>query len=77
MGAENNLSFLGNQIFDGLESFINALGVADVSFGIEGNVKITADKNFLASHVDIFDGLLVEVIHAQHSFKFVFDYTLY
>lgn len=59
MRAQNNLSLVVHQIFDGLHSFVNTLGVSDVAFGIEGNVKIAADEDSLAGYVDVFDSFLL------------------
>ena len=38
-------AFMSNQIFDGLQSFVNTLGIADVSFGIKRNVEVAAYQN--------------------------------
>ena len=63
MGAQDDLGLVVHQIADGLEGLVNTLGVGNVAFSVKGDVKVAADKDLLAGYVDVFDGLLVEIIH--------------
>ena len=67
MGAQDDLSLVVHQILDGLHGLVDTLGVSDVALGIEGNVEIAADENFLACYVDVFDSFLVEIVHVRYT----------
>jgi len=71
MGAKDYSGILRNQITDGFERFVNALGITDVAFGIERNIEIAAHQNALALHVDVFHGLFVQIIHFRWHLVFV------
>ena len=67
MRAQDNLRLVVHQILDGLHGFVNTLGVSDVAFGIEGNVKIAADEDSLAGYVDVFDSFFVKIVHVRYT----------
>ena len=84
MGAEDHLCLMVNQIFDGLHSLVDALGIGDIALCIKGDVKVAADEDSLARYVDVFDSFFIEVIHnvCAPLFEFsesptlVFQYTI-
>ena len=44
------------------------LRIGNVALGVKRDVEVAADQHSLAGNVDIFNGLLVEIVHGKHSF---------
>ena len=64
MGAEDHLRAVVGKILYGGQSPDDALGVGD-SAVLHGDVEIAAYQYALAGNVDVFNGLLVQIVHFQ------------
>jgi hypothetical protein len=72
VGAEDNSGAVVKQILDGGKSFNNSLIGGDDTV-LQRNVKVAADKHFLAGYFDVFDSLLV--VHRQKT-PFIIKYWI-
>jgi hypothetical protein len=70
--AEDNLCAVVKQVLDGGECLNNSLVRGDDTV-LQRNVKVAADKHFLAGYFDVFDSLLV--VHRQKT-PFIIKYWI-
>ncbi len=64
MRAEDDLCAVVSKILHGGQGAHNALGVSDGAV-LHGDIKVTADQDALTGYVNVFNGLLVEIVHFQ------------